>query len=189
MDFADLTFDDPRRFLPYADPDFDLEWKSDDTPAWLTSKNQFPAFSDFCLRQLEELDRRAMAMTGEQFALLVAALSRADFSPAFSRLEEYKQMGMSWEEAERRKRRIAAGQSGKDGATVADPNARRMLPAARAALDMAKIRYVIVPRFWNRTNLPSPFLEEIAAERHDCTPSEARSWFKNNGTPSSWSGQ
>ena len=189
MDFADLTFDDPRRFLPYADPKFDPEWKADDKPGWLTSKDQFPAFRDFSLRQLEELDRRAMAITEEQFGSLVAALSRVDFKPTFAELEKYKQLGMSWEEAERRKRRIAAGQGGKDGATVAHPNARRMLPAARAALDMAKIRYVIVPRFWSRQNLPSPFLEEIAAQRHDCTPSEARSWFKNNGTPSSWSNQ
>ena len=44
MDFADLTFNDPRRFLPYADPDFDPEWEADNKPKWLTSKDQFPAF-------------------------------------------------------------------------------------------------------------------------------------------------
>lgn len=186
IDPADLSPNDPRRYLPYADPSFDPDWQVEDVPEWVMRKDQFPPFQDFCLDQLIELDRRARAMTLDQFAALAVSLSRADFSSTVAQLETLEAAGLNWEEIEKRKRRKSAGQEGKDGPTVADPAARRMLPAAHAAQDMAKLRYVIVPRFWQRTNLPSPFLEEIAAERHDCTPSEARSWFKNNGIPSEW---
>lgn len=184
---ADLSTNDPRRFLPFGDPAYAPDWVAEDRPEWLTKKDQFPAFRDFCLCQLDELDRRANEMTGEQFAALARALAGANFAPTVAVLQSFDDAGISWTELEKRKRRVATGRVGESGPTVADPAERAMLPVARAAMDMAKVRYVIVPRFWPpRKNLPSPWLEMIAAERNKCSPTAARSWFKNNGLPEAW---
>lgn len=184
---TDLSINDPRRFLPFADPAYAPDWIAEDRPDWLNRKDQFPDFRDFCLRQLNELDRQAAGMIGEQFAALTRALAGANFAPTIAHVQSFKEAGICWTELEKRKRRVKSGQVGESGATVADPAERAMLPAARAAMDMAKIRYVIVPRFWPpRKNLPSPWLEMIAAERNKCSATKARSWFKNNGIPEVW---
>lgn len=186
---TDLSFTDPRRFLPFADPAHAPDWSSrddPDRPAWGTTDEA--RFTAYCIRQLEELDRRALLWSDEEREMLpdlFAAISRWDLKSLAKEEQMLAAIGLDWQQFEKRSRRAQAGQTG-TGPTVSDPAARAKLPAALAAQDMAKLRFVIFPRFWNRQRLTRPSAEEIAAQRYGCDKTAAASWYENNRVAQEW---
>jgi hypothetical protein len=186
-----------RHYLPFADPMHAPEWAPEERPGWLSRPADFPAFAAFCLRQLDELDRRAAGAAAQASASnpIMDALwsSSEDENRQFRRqLPRFlDEIGMDREEYQTRKRREMerlATEQDRRGPTKADPDKRQHLPAALAAQDMAKLRFVIFPRFWGRKNLASPWLGMIAAQRRGCEPSAAESWYENNRVRKQWGG-
>lgn len=186
----------PRYFLSFADPGHVPDWAAEDRPGWLERPADFPAFAAFCLRQLDELDRRATAAAAAQTSAPDPIMD-ALWTASSEENEEYRrqlprfldEIGMERQDYETRKRREMerlATERERRGPTKADPDKRQHLPAALAAQDMAKLRFVIFPRFWGRKNLSRPWPDKIAAQRRGCTEAEARSWYNNNGVPAHW---
>ena len=186
---TDLRFTDPRRYLPFADPAHAPDWPSRDDPerpVWGGTDEK--RFTDYCLRQLDELDRRARIWSAEETEMLpklFEAVAKLDVRSLTGQERALAAMGIDWAEFEKRSRRAKAGQGG-PGPTVADPAARASLPVALAAQDMAKLRFVIFPRFWGRQRLTRPRPEEIAARRQGCDASAAASWYENNRIAEEW---
>jgi hypothetical protein len=186
----------PDRFLLFADPGFAPDWPSRDDPArpkWPTGRADAPPFVAYCLAQLVELDRRAAALERERPSPMLDALFEAseEESRDYRRLlpRFLDEIGMDRAEFEKRKRREAErlfSDTQRRGPTRADPYERHMSPTARAAEDMAKLRFVIFPRFWGRKNISAPSVSEIAAQRWGCKSSAAESWYENEGVSKKW---
>lgn len=185
----DLNPDNPARFLPFADPAHDPDWLSRNDPArpaWLSRDEE--TFTAYCLTQLGELDRRACTLNRESAAVLDLLWRNRDAEMERCLPLFLDMIGWSREQFERAKRRKLEEwevEATRAGPTKAGPD-RQRLPSALAAQDIAKLRFVIFPRFWDRQNRKRPSAEEIAARRHGCTPAEAESWYENNRVKHRW---
>ena len=150
---------DPAVFLPFANPAFAPDWLSRADPArpnWPPSGNErVAAFVAYCVHQLEELDRRAAAQLSPFADTLLAASEEEnrDYLQHVARFLD--EIGMDREEYEKLKRRererLVTGRE-RRGPTRADSIQRGQPPSACAAEDMAKLRFVIYPRFWAHEN-------------------------------------
>ncbi len=195
-----LDFDHPARFLPFADPAHEPDWLSRDDPerpGWLTRDEE--RFTTYCLRQLDELDRRAREPSAEAREALDLLWSHRDKSLERSLPIILDNIGWTQEQyrtAQRRKLEEYETDARRTGPTRADPRDRDERPSALAAQDIAKLRFVIFPRFWGKQNRKRPSSAEIAAYRQGrtdqdqprCTPSEAESWYENNHVNRQWKG-
>ena len=193
-----FDFDHPSRFLPFADPAHAPDWLSrtdPQRPRWLTTDEE--ALAQYCLDQLDELDRRAMALSAEASEAINLLWRNRDKSLEGSLgifLDNIGWTREQYETAKRRKSEERDTEQMRSGPTRADPRRRNELPSALAAQDIAKLRFVIFPRFWDRKNRKRPSAEQIAARRQGltdkqeprCTPSEAESWYENNNVAAFW---
>lgn len=182
---------DPGHFLPFANPSFAPDWLSRDDPErppWPTGSQDAKRFTAYCIRKLDELDRRAVIPSDALDVLWAAGIEEnRDYKRLLPRFLD--EIGIDQQEYERLKRRererLQTGRERK-GPTKADPIDRAQLLSARAAHDMAKLRFVIYPRFWGRKNLTLPSVQEIASTRQGCKASAADAWFEDNGVRKQW---
>lgn len=182
---------DPARYLPFADPGHEPDWLSrddPDLPRWLTTDEE--AFMLYCIEQLGELDRRANRATDRSRAMLDMLWQHreVDFDrhlPIF--LDIIGWTRDQFETARRRKLEEYSTDTTRTGPTLADPQAREGSASALAAHDIAKLRFVIFPRFWGRKRRKRPSAEAIAARRQGCSPTAAESWYENEGVNKQWS--
>lgn len=185
-----FDFDHPSRFLPFADPAHEPDWSSRDDPErpdWLTRDEE--RFTAYCLRQLDELDRRAKEPSAEVRSAIDLLWTHRDVDlerllPIF--LDNIGWTREQYRTAQRRKQEEYETEATRTGPTRADPSTRNERASAAAAQDIAKLRFVIFPRFWDRKKRSGPSADEIAASRHGCTRSEAESWYENDKVRKRW---
>lgn len=191
---------DPAHYVPFADPAFAPDWRPEDRPDWPAKPTgeAADAFGAYCLRQLDELNRRAwmLRQKGTRPNPMMDRLWEAsrEYHGEYERqLPHFLDMiGMSREEYEklilRRLEEDDAGES-RRGPTKNAPRSGDRHPSSLAAEDMAKLRFVIFPRFWldterNDRTFNARSVAHLAASRYaDCEPGAAYSRYNKSGLP------
>ncbi len=178
---SDPSMIDAMRYVPFADPAFAPDWVAEDRPDWPLDPREdgIEKFESFCRRQLSELDKRA--------SLPSVAISEERKDYLFHRMRFLEEIGMQIDEYERIKLRISAkretvlksiGQAPAKisvGPTVNAPRSDEKHPSSLASEDIAKLRYVIFPRFWSASEICARTFNvhevaKLAASRHfECT--------------------
>jgi hypothetical protein len=192
------------RYKPYADRHYAPDWDTSDRPSFNTVTDEQRAnFIAYCLRQLDELDRRvAETLTLDQTDhpgrsrhwhpdLMIQRMWYAGADERHQHARFLEQIGMTPDQYEKARRQMddrmaRADEDGfaadpRTGPPVRDPAERAADGSAMAAIDMWKLRQVIFPRVWGRKNRErAPKAEDIASQRHSVPASAIAARYEND---------
>jgi hypothetical protein len=195
---------DAARFKLYADHEYAPDWATSDRPSFNpVTDEQRAAFIVYCLRQLDELDRRVSETLMQDRSdlpgrgrhwhpdLMIQRMWYAGAAERHQHARFLEQIGMTPDEYERARRQMddrmaRADEDGlaadrRTGPASRDPIERATDKTAIAAMDMWKLRRVIFPRFWGRKNRErAPKAEDIASQRHGIPASAIAARYEND---------